>query len=374
MRRRVLIYGASGYSGRLIARRASALGCDAVLAGRNADRLRPLAASLGRPWRVVGLDSAVSLDAALADVGTVLHAAGPFASTALPMLEACLRTRTHYLDIAGELTVFQAVRRHDAEARARGVMLMPGAGFAIAASDCLAAHVAARVPQARYLRLALSRQEFTSRGSVRTMLGLIRGGVSVRRNGELVSVPVGRLERGFDFGEGERRSTAVSWADVVTAHETTSIPNIEVYAEADPLSRAAYQAAAWIAAPLGQAASGSLLQPLAGLWPEGPSDARRASRRHVIVAEVEDRWRQHTRARLTTPDGYSVTPVIAMEIVQRVLAGEIRPGFQTPAGLLGPDMILACEGVHREDLDASWQPAALPASRRGITSEAGAGR
>ena len=374
MRRRVLIYGASGYSGRLIAGRARALNCDAVLAGRSADRLQPLAASLGLPWRAVDLGDAAGLDGALADVGVVLHAAGPFTSTARPMLEACLRTRTHYLDIAGELTVFQEARRHDAEARARGVMVMPGAGFAISASDCLAAHVAARAPEARYLRLALSRQELASRGSVRTMLGLVRGGVSIRRNGELASVPVGRLERKFDFGAGERWSTAVSWADVITAYDTTGIPNIEVYAETDALSRAVYHATSGPAAPFGRLASEGLLQPLATLWPEGPSDARRARSRHVVVAEAEDPWRQRTRARLTTSDNYSFTPVVAMALVQRVLAGEVRAGFQTPAGLCGPDMILACEGTRREDLDESWQPTAAPASRSGITSGAGAGR
>ena len=373
MRGRVLIYGASGYSGRLIASRAGALGCDAVLAGRNADRLRPLAASLGLPWRAVSLDNPAELDSALADIGVVLHAAGPFASTFLPMLRACLRTDTHYLDIAGELTVFQQVRRHDAEARARGVMIMPGAGFAVAASDCLAAHLAAQAPGARYLRLGFSRPDLASRGSVRTMLGLAQGSVSIRRNGALASVPAGRLERRFDFGEGERWSTAVSWPDVATAYDTTGIPNIEAYAEADSLSRAAYHAASWLAAPFGEGASRGLLQPFAALWPEGPSEARRARSQHVIVAEAEDSWRRRTRTRLTTPDGYGFTAAVAMLLVQRVLAGEFRAGFQTPAGVYGPDLILACEETRREDLDEAWQPATVPASRSGINPGAGAG-
>ncbi len=374
MRRRVLIYGAGGYSGRLIASRASALRCDAVLAGRNADRLRPLAASLGLPWRAVSLDNPAGLDAALADIGVVLHAAGPFASTFAPMLRACLRTGTHYLDIAGEPTVFQEARCYDAEARARGVMVMPGAGFAVAASDCLAAHVAARAPGARYLRLGFSQPDLASRGSMRTLLGLTHGIVNVRRNGALVSLPVGRLAHGFDFGKGERWSIALSWPDVVTAFETTGIPNIEVYAQLDSLSRAAYQAASWLAAPFNEITPRGLLQPLTALLPEGPSDAQRARSQHVIVAEVQDSWRRRMRARLTTPNGYSFTSAVATQLIQRVLAEDFRAGFQTPAGVYGPDLILACEGTRREDLDEPWQPATVPASRSGTTSGAGAAR
>ncbi len=374
MRRRVLIYGASGYSGRLIASRASALGCDAVLAGRSADRLRPLAASLGLPWRAVSLENPAELNSALADIGVVLHTAGPFAATFFPMLQACLRMGTHYLDIAGEPAVFQEIRSYDSEARARGVMVMPGAGFTVAASDCLAAHVAARAPGARYLRLGFSQPDVASRGSVRTLLGLEHGVVSIRRNGELASLPVGRLTHGFDFGDGERRSMAVSWPDVVTAFETTGIPNIEVYAQLDPLSRAAFQAASWLAAPFAEVTPRGLLQPLAALMPEGPSDEQRARSQHVIVAEAEDSWRRRTRARLTTPNGYSCTAMVATALVQRVLAGDVRAGFQTPAGLYGPDLILACEGTCREDIDEPWRPAAVPASRSGTAPGAGAGR
>jgi short subunit dehydrogenase-like uncharacterized protein len=368
----LLIYGASGYSGRMIAERARMLGLDAILAGRSADRVQPLAAALGLPWRAFGLDDPTRLDAALADAGVVLHAAGPFTSTARPMMEACLRTRTHYLDIAGELGVFQAARRLGDLARAGGVMLMPGAAYAIVASDCLAAHVARRAPDAKYLRLALSKPEMASRGSVRTMFDLVRGGVSIRRAGELVAVPVGRLEREFDFGEGLRKATAVSWADVVTAHHTTGIPNIEVYAEAGRLYRTAYQANAWFASQFGPV-DGRLLRPFVAAWPEGPSEEQRASKRQIILAEAEDPWRRRTRARVTTLDGYSFTPLAALALAERVLRGECEAGFQTPAGLYGPDFILGIGGTCREDLDEAWNPI-VPAERAYEPSPIGEGR
>ncbi len=349
---RLLIYGATGFSGRLVAERAQGSGLDVVLAGRSAQRLQPQAESLGLPWRVARLDDHRALDTALEDVDVVLHVAGPFTATAQHMLEACLRTNTHYLDLSGELPVYPELHRYDAAARSRGLVVMPGVGYVVAASDFLAAHVAARMPDARRLRIGLSRTDLISRGTLRAMLGLVREGVTVRRDGELTSVPVGRLERTFDYGDGDRLSTALSWADVYTAYYTTGIPDIEVYVEADLLARCLYQVGAWFAVPSRLPPWRQLLEWQASFWPLGPSAAARAAARRVIVAEAEDVWRRCVRARLHTPDGYSFTPAVALAIVQRVLDGDFLPGFQTPAGVYGADFVLSLDGVRREDLDA----------------------
>ena len=347
---RLLIYGATGFTGRLIAERARALGMNAILAGRSAERLRPLADRLGFAWRLARLDQPVSLDALLQDVDTVLHVAGPYVDTARPMVEACLRNKIHYLDLAGELPVYLDLNRCDAAAREHGVMLMPGAGFVVATSDCLAAHVAARMPNPRRLRIAFSRTDLISRGTLRAMLGLVRQAVSIRRDGKLTSVPVGRLQRRFDFGAGDRPSTALSWADVFTAYLTTGIPDIEVYAEADAMMRLLFKTGAWLADPLRQPRAGALLRSQTRLWPEGPPQSRRAAARRVIVCEAEDPWRQTVCARLHTPHGYSITPVIALSIAARVLSGEFLPGLQTPAGVYGPGLVFKLDGVRVEDL------------------------
>jgi saccharopine dehydrogenase (NAD+, L-lysine-forming) len=352
MRGPLLIYGATGFTGRLVAERARALGMNAMLAGRSAERLRPLAERLGLAWRIARLDQPSSLDAMLQDIEVVLHVAGPYVETARPMVEACLRSKTHYLDLAGELPVFLDLQRLDATARERGLMLMPGAGFVVAASDCLAAHLAERMPNARSLRLAFSRTDLISRGTLRAMLGLVREAVSIRRDGELTSVPVGRLQRRFDFGAGERPSTALSWADVVTAYHTTAIPTIEVYAEAEATARLLYQAGAWLAGPLQRPAARAVLRSQTRLWPDGPPESRRSAARRVIVGEVEDPWRQIVRARLHTPDGYSITPAIALEIARRVLSDDLEPGFQTPAGIYGPGLVFNLDGVRLETLRA----------------------
>jgi saccharopine dehydrogenase (NAD+, L-lysine-forming) len=352
---RLLIYGATGYTGRLVATEAIAKGLDVMVAGRNAERVRDLAKSLGVPWRAMSLDERLQLDKAMSGTDAVLNLAGPFLQTARPVVESCLRTGTHYLDVAGEIGVFQTLHGYDSTARSRGVMVMPGVGFAVVASDCLAAYVVSKLPECRFLRLGVSYTNLFSRGTLRTMFSLARERVSIRRDSRLTSVPVGRLERAFDYGEGERISSAVSWADVFTAYYTTGVPNIEVYAEAGALERGLYQLGAWFAEPLRLAPCQRLLDLQAYAWPEGPSAAERSAASRVIVADAEDRWRRRICARMRTPDGYSFTCAATVAIAQRVLAGEIRAGFQTPAGLYGADFPLTFTGVCREDLkEYSW--------------------
>ena len=352
---RLLIYGASGFSGKLIAAQAKDFGNEVILAGRTPDRLQSLAESLHLPWRIARLDDPQSLDHVLSDINVVLHAAGPFHKTARPMLQACLRKNIHYLDVTGELTVFQDLHRFDAEARSRGVMVMPGVGFVLLASDCLVAHVAAKLPEAQYLRIGFSRPTYFSRGTLKTMLSLVRERVTIRREGRLATVPVGRLERSFDFGEGQSLSTAVNWADVYTAFYTTGIPNIEVYAEAPILQRSLYQLGAWWAEPMKLPPWKRILELQSSVWPEGPSAETREGATRVIVAEIEDRWRRQVSSRLCTPDGYNFTAVAALAVAQRVLNGEYQPGFHTPASVYGPDFVLLIEGVRREEIvKNSW--------------------
>ena len=144
----LLIYGSTGYTGRLIVAEALARGLRPTLAGRNRDAVRAQAEGLGLEWRVATIDAPTSLASALAGASVVLHCAGPFAHTWRAMSDACLRTRAHYLDITGEIAVFEGLARRDAEAHEAGIMLLPGVGFDVVPSDCLAAHLARRLPNA----------------------------------------------------------------------------------------------------------------------------------------------------------------------------------------------------------------------------------
>jgi short subunit dehydrogenase-like uncharacterized protein len=363
MRRRILIYGATGYTGRLIAERARNSRCAAIVAGRTASLVQTLASTLGVSARVVALDEPDALDQALGDICVVINAASPFAQTARPIIEACLRTRTHYLDIAGELPAFQDAHSYDDAARECGVMIMPGVGLGIVASDCLAMHVAALVPNAKYLRIGLARPDLISRGSLRTVLAMADSHVSVRRNGRLISLPAGRLQRAFDYGDGERQSVSVSWADIFTAYYSTGIRNIEAYIQADLPSRTLYQLTVGIADALRYPPIQRFLSVAAEAWPEGPSALQRRDEMCIIVAEAEDSWRRRRCARLKTLDGYSFTAQASMAIAKRVVLGEFIPGFQTPGKLYGANFVLGLEGSHREDLFEPFPPMPLDNTR-----------
>src|SRR5512134_836166 len=178
-----LLYGANGYTGELVARLARGLGHRPILAGRNADGVCALSEELGLDRRLFSLDAPGRIDDALAGMSLVLHCAGPFSRTSKAMADACLRTRTHYLDVTGEVEVFEALAARDAEARASGVMLLPGCGFDVVPSDCLAVHLKRRMPEARRLALAYGGVGRLSRGTATTAIeGLGRGGL-VRRGG-----------------------------------------------------------------------------------------------------------------------------------------------------------------------------------------------
>ena len=344
-----LIYGATGYTGRLMASDAMRVGLRPILAGRDPGKLEALAAATGLECRTAALADADALDRALADVAVVVHAAGPFAATARPMLDACLRTGTHYLDISGEVPAIESLARSDAAARARRIMVMPGVGFDVVPSDCLAAHVTRRLPSATSLVLGIAGLTLATRGSVKTLVEYA-GDVAVRRGGALTALPPGALQREFDYGAGPRASVAVSWGDVASAYYTTGVPNVDVCFEATPALRSILAANRYLGPLLRSPPSQVLMKAAADLIPDGPVDAERAAARTTIVARAEDGHGRRAEARLHAPEAYTLTAATAPAVARRVLAGDLEPGFQTPARVYGPDFALAFAGITREDV------------------------
>jgi len=346
----LLQYGATGYTGRLIAREAKAAAIPLILAGRSENKLQRISACLGFPYRAASLENASHLGAMLQDVEGVLNVAGPFSKTSRLLVDACLQRSIHYLDVAGELSEFAALFQRDAEARAHHCMLMPGIGHVIVPSDCLAAHVGRRVPGAYQLHLAISRPDFISRGSLHTMLTLVSDRIQVRRQGLMTTVPVGELCRDFDFGRGASACTAVSWPDVFTAFHTTGIPNITAYSEANGLEQWVYKIGGRLSSLVRGSPWQEIWQAQAMLFPEAQPDDTRHSSVRTIVAEAIDGQGRRARSRLHTTDGYTFTGTAALAIAARTLAGEVESGFHTPGQLYGADFILQFEGVKREDL------------------------
>jgi saccharopine dehydrogenase (NAD+, L-lysine-forming) len=343
---KVMVYGAGGFSGEAIARRLVVRGHDIVLAGRSAGRVEALAAALGTPARIFDLDDAARTAAALADVTVMMNAAGPFWRTATPMIKACLRAGAHYLDLAGEWPVFAHTQARGPEAAAAGVMLMPGVGWEIVVTDCLLAHAIARVPDAVLMRIGVSMPRHISRGTYRSALSLADRQVIVRRNGVLKSTPTGRLKRTFNFGAGESQCLAISYPDVVTAQHTTGVANTEAYLQTSMGMRLAFESTATAVEIWGEAAVRGAYARFAGAWPEHPTAGAQARATLAAVVETVDPWRRERRFGLRTLDGYAVTTLTATAIVERVLAGDLEPGFQTPAGGYGEDLILG--------LDCAW--------------------
>ena len=347
----LLIYGATGYSGRLITVAALARGLRPLLAGRDAARLATTAEAACLEHRVATLDDARGLDVLLRDVRAVIHTAGPFSSTSRPMVDACLRTGVHYLDITGEIPVIEALASRDAEARQRGIMIMPGVGFDVVPSDCLAAHLVRRIPSATRLAIGISGLAAdVTRGSAKTLAETADYGV-VRREGTITRVPLGSLERNFDYGEGPRASLNVSWGDVAAAYYSTGIPNIEVYAQDSALLRAVLMTCRYFGWLLRTAPWQVWLKAQADVLAPGPSDEVRATRRTIIVAEVEDHRGRRATSRLHGPEAYTFTSATASAIAERVLAGDVEVGFQTPSRIYGSDFPLQFPGVSREDLE-----------------------
>ena len=349
----LLIYGANGYTGELTARAAAQRGMTPILAGRKGAAIGALADELALPQRVFDLADAGAVDAALADVTAVLHCAGPFARTAKPMADGCLRNGVHYLDITGEIQVFEALAaRHD-EARAAGVMLLPGAGFDVVPTDCLAAHLARRLPSATRLTLAFQGLGGISRGTATTMIeqmGQGSGGM-VRRNEVLTPVPSAWKTREVDFGRGPRMAMTIPWGDVSTAFHSTGIPNIEVYMAMHPRLIRGAKVSRYLGPLLAARPVQAFLKQRIRAGAPGPDAAARAAGVSLLWGMVEDDAGARAVSRMQTPEGYTLTVLASLDIAQKVLDGHAKPGYQTPSSAFGPDFILAIDGVVREDVE-----------------------
>ena len=347
----LLIYGSTGYTGRLIVMEALERGLRPTLAGRNAAAVRTQAQSLGLEWRAARIDDPAALDAALADATVVLHCAGPFAHTWRAMSDACLRRRVHYLDITGEIAVFEGLARRDAEARMAGIMLLPGVGFDVVPSDCLAAHLSRRLPNAVHLALGFRALGGASRGTLTTMVENLGTPGAIRRNGKIEAVPQAWRTRRIDFGDGKLRdATTIPWGDVSTAFHSTGIPNVEVYMSMRPAVRRAAIASRWLGPVLRSRIARRMLTAWVRRGAPGPSEAQRQRGASLLWGEAVGANGERAVARLRGASGYVMTAQTAVHLAAKVLAGEAPSGFQTPSRAYGPDVILDIPGVMRTDV------------------------
>jgi short subunit dehydrogenase-like uncharacterized protein len=347
-----LIYGANGYTGALIAREAVRRGQEPILAGRNRAAIGALAGELALRQRAFDLEDPKALDEGLRDIDVVLHCAGPFSHTSKAMADSCLRTKTHYLDVTGEIGVFEALAARDAEAKAAGVMLMPGVGFDVVPSDCLAAHLKRRLPSATKLTLGFMLLSRVSRGTATTMAENLPKGGMVRRGGVLTAVPAAWKSREIDFGSGPVLAMSIPWGDVATAFYSTRIPDIDVYMAAPRGMRWGSWLSRYFGWALGSAWMQGLIKNRIQAGPPGPSDEERARGKSFLWGEAADDSGKRVVSRLQGPEGYTLTALTSVAVLERVLAGKAPAGFQTPSMAYGADFILEIPGTRREDVDS----------------------
>jgi short subunit dehydrogenase-like uncharacterized protein len=338
-----LLYGATGYTGALIARAAVARGLRPILAGRNLKKLLPLAHELSLETRGFPLDAPIAIAEQLAGVRLVLNCAGPFSATGAPMLQACLKAKVDYLDISGEISMFEYARARHLEAQAAGVVVCPGVGFDVVPTDCVAATLKAALPDATQLALGFDSASGLSPGTAKTTIENLPLGGCVRRDGALVEVPHFAYTRRIDFGCGEKLAATIPWGDVATAYYSTGIPNIEVYlpvpASVALLGKLSGALRYATAVPPMQ----WLLKTLAGRA-NGPDAATRAQGKTYVWGEAKNAAGATKTARVTTANVYALTVSAALAVVERLLGERPAGGYATPSQLMGADFVTRLPG------------------------------
>lgn len=342
-----LIYGANGYTGELVARFAAERGLKPILAGRNAAKVEEIANQHGFEYRVFSLEETEKLAAALREVEFVLHCAGPFSLTSAPMVEACLRAGKHYLDITGEISVFEEMAARDAEAKNAGIMLMPGVGFDVVPSDCLAKHLKDRLPSATHLTLTFYGLGKISHGTQTTMLMNLGKGGAVRRKGVITSVPAAYKTREIDLGSSKKTAVTIPWGDVSTAFYSTGIPNIEVYTVIPESNITMLKLSRYLGWFLSLDAVKNFA--LGKIPSGGPTDEEREKGKTYLWGEASDDAGNVVKAEQIGMEGYTMTALTALKIAEKILDGNFCTGFQTPAKCYGADLILEIEGIERID-------------------------
>lgn len=339
-----MIYGANGYTGHLIAAEAVRRGMTPVLAGRTPAAIHSLGTLLGLECRIFDPQQHAQACHALHDIAVVAHCAGPFSATSAAMVSACLTSKTHYVDITGEISVFEAAfNRHQAALDA-GVVLCPGVGFDVIPTDCIAACLHQAMPDASQLSLGFETSSGLSPGTAKTTIEGLKLGGKIRRAGVITDVPLGYKRRQIDFGRGTKAAVTIPWGDISTAYHTTHIGNIEVYLPAPSAVAILMALLSPIRGLFGISAVENGLKRLVEKFVKGPDEIKRKHMRTWLWGEVRNAAGEIKTAHLETANGYDVTVEGVLFSVNHLLAYQGPGGYFTPSTLLGERCIEQLNG------------------------------
>lgn len=345
MNKKWMIYGANGYTGRLIVKESQKRGLRPILAGRSRETIDAMAQDTGFESAVFSLDDKTAAIKALEGVSVVLHCAGPFSATSQQMIEVCLANHCHYLDITGEISVFANAHRQSDEALHADIVLMPGVGFDVVPTDCLAATLVKALPAATSMVLAFETGGKMSPGTAKTSVEGLAGGGCVRQDGKLKWVPLAWKTREIPFEHGKRLSVTIPWGDVFTAYISTGVPDIEVYMSAPPSMILRMKRLRMVKPLLSMQWVQNMMKRRIEKSVKGPDLVERQISQMHLWGEVSSADGRSVSATMTTPDGYDVTVTASLGIVEHLLEHEVEGGFYTPSLLMGADYVTRLPGV-----------------------------
>lgn len=344
-----MIYGAYGFTGELLARKAVDEGFTPIVAGRSAEKLQGLKEELDLNHRVFSLDDFSELTESIQDVETVVHCAGPFVKTAEPMMEACVETGTNYLDITGEIPVFETEFEYDEQARDAGCAIISGMGFDVVPTDCLARYVANKVESPDSLEIVVRTDISPSSGTMKTMLELSPEGGFLRRNGSLRPAKIGGESIAVDFPGGSYTGVSIPLGDLVTASRSTGAPNITTYLTV-PSYAAPFMGifSSFLGGLTRVGAIRRTLQWIVEKTVSGPTEEEQKQGENWIYARVKEEGSDTEEAWLRAPEAYRLTVLSCLEGVKKLPDRDLAGSF-APAEAFGADFVLGIEGTERFD-------------------------
>ncbi|WP_375580856.1 saccharopine dehydrogenase NADP-binding domain-containing protein [Marivirga tractuosa] len=346
---RILIYGANGYTGKLITQEAKDNEIRIEIAGRNEEAIKSISKETGFPYHIIELSETVKLETLLKEFDTVIHCAGPFSETAIPMVEACINSKTNYLDITGEIWVFEDIMKYDEQAKKAGIALLPGVGFDVVPTDCLAAYLKEKMPNGNALELAfVGSKTGMSRGTAVTMAKNIAKGGFIRKNGEIKNVPLAYEVKEFKFSHRHQWCMTIPWGDLMTSFHQTQIPNIKVFSGASikmikkikKFRRLKFLLSiGWIQKLVRRKIENSVT---------GPSEENLKSGKTFVLGKISDKEENSYSAELILPEAYFLTAKTALSSALKLEEKSLK-GYLTPAQAFGKDFIMEFENVERID-------------------------
>ncbi|MCF6299900.1 MAG: saccharopine dehydrogenase NADP-binding domain-containing protein [Proteobacteria bacterium] len=334
-----MIYGATGYSGKLIVEQAAKLGLQPIIAGRSKNKLKAIADKLALDYRVFSIDDLKDSQNPLDGIDVLLNCAGPFSATAKQMMSACIATQTDYIDITGEIDVFELAFELGSEAKKAGVVLCPGVGFDIIPTDCLAKKLSKLMPDASHLALGFDSKSGFSPGTAKTSIETLPKGGMIRANGILKKVPLAYKTRQLDFGAGEKLTMTIPWGDVSTAYRSTGIANTEVYIPASPNLVKKLKRMNFIRPLLGLGFVQNIMKKKIEKSVRGPSAEKRANQPTYLWGEVSNDKGETKTLKIQVANGYDVTTHGAIKVASFLLENRDFKGFYTPSLLIGDHLV-----------------------------------